>query len=1338
MFDINKYVPLLNHTDIRRFKYLLSRTAAIVIFCTGILVVRGVSSFPLFLDQRYRAKGRSILSPHKSTLRDEPSETSIEETVNLGRSELGKYFQFPLDDWQLQAGGYILNGHNVIVCAPTGSGKTVVGEMALHAAFDRNLEGVYTTPLKALSNQKFSDFRQIFGRKNVGLSTGDVSINREKARLTIMTTEVYRNIAWRSSAQSSDIDFLNNTVEEELVFDNKNNNDLRKNAVVVLDEFHYMGQPGRGGVWEECVITSPAHTQIVGLSATLPNALQLADWMESVTGRSTKLIEAPGARPAPLKYLFATREGLFPLFRNADAGPGSSLGLLGYRGDGVPSEKGNPKQKRKNGFLDVDDSNYSGVDKVPKGLQVNPALNSLAQRRVQKVNKMLVRQKSKNDNFDRSDWYQGGGRERGRGRLQMSSRETRRERERLTRREMRKAVPSLTILLSRLNEKNLLPAIFFIFSRKGCDEAAQTICNSFKGPRDPNIDLDLDNDFQKSYQNNNERNRNNREKRKRMRASSNKKSESNNILEDDYGRSFRLSSNNVDENIFNSVLDANQIFTEKEDFIFGSPVSSENWKLYSSAGFLDYDEVREVAGRVVQFNEVNPEIAFTDDVIEQLLFGIGCHHAGMLPAHKMLVESLFRANLMKAVFATETLSAGINMPARTTVICSLAKRGDNGMAQLETSNLLQMAGRAGRRGFDSLGTCVLVATPFEGEDVAATILTNPVKPITSQFRPSYSLAMNLIVRGKGNLSVAKQLVSKSFANWGRQEMEKARSISSDNNNVDDVLIHVSEEKFMHSLIRVFDQTIQNRSAQFDVALLNYLLKILKDRELLKKSSKDFDAATLALDLETITLSCLEIELESSNGSGTKEVLDEVNFKEEEEDDDEFLEQVNEQRNRVNAAEKKLKKHPFALIVNFSNKMLGSECSNGKELLDVLQSIQGMGDKSSVDAEDIARFAKSSIMVKNKLKKLARSNPNIDKLFSDTQKSTIEIEDSAWKDMLAITKVLIAYGCIAPKSGAKEEYSDIDLENEIFIITPAGNDVGMLSFGNSLFFLLAMGGTFDVTNVSAKFDELKQAMQIFDDDDMDVFADHNDDIAKDNEFDTVVPSKARQEAETLIYHLQELTPGEMAGYVSCLVAGDTGRRNGVSSIDIFKRLGPRLQRSIQMLLDGTERFVDVQRQFFVDERTCNCQFDLSHCEVITAWANGCTWSEALEISGAAPGDLTRIIGRATDAVRQLGALKFSPVRKKDLQGKSSALGIVDPFSRGLHPEVRHLCHEAAKKMNRYPVKDPLPFEMASDDILTDLEDDNDNEMKVAKENKDETNDVVDTNLLKYNQSIGSNS
>ncbi len=137
------------------------------------------------------------------------------------------------------------------------------------------------------------------------------------------------------------------------------------------------------GVWEECVITSPTHTQIVGLSATLANARELADWMTSVTGRHTELIEAPCERPVPLKYLFATREGLFPLFRNPDAGPGSPLGLLGYRGDGVPTSPTTPKKsnkKKRDGIPNIDEDEILTVKKLPKGLQTNPALNGLAQR----------------------------------------------------------------------------------------------------------------------------------------------------------------------------------------------------------------------------------------------------------------------------------------------------------------------------------------------------------------------------------------------------------------------------------------------------------------------------------------------------------------------------------------------------------------------------------------------------------------------------------------------------------------------------------------------------------------------------------------------------------------------------------------------------------------------------------------------------------------------------------------------------------------------------------------------------------------------------------------------
>ncbi len=127
------------------------------------------------------------------------------------------------------------------------------------------------------------------------------------------------------------------------------------------------------------------------------------------------------------------------------------------------------------------------------------------------------------------------------------------------------------------------------------------------------------------------------------------------------------------------------------------------------------------------------------------MLGIGAHHAGMLPAHKSFVEGLFRNQMMKVVFATETLAAGINMPARSTILMSMAKRGDGGSINLlRTSNMLQIAGRAGRRGLDISGTCVIVATPFEGAEEAVTILLNEVEPVISQFNPSYSLAINLV------------------------------------------------------------------------------------------------------------------------------------------------------------------------------------------------------------------------------------------------------------------------------------------------------------------------------------------------------------------------------------------------------------------------------------------------------------------------------------------------------------------------------------------------------------------------------------------------------------------
>ncbi len=1165
--------------------------------------------------------------------------------------------------------------------------------MALHIAFDRDMEGIYTTPLKALSNQKFAELRQVFGAPYVGLSTGDVSINRKDARLTVMTTEVYRNIAWRSSgsAPSSEESAL---PEQSRPGERTNSNDLRKNAVVVLDEFHYMGLPGRGGVWEECIITSPAHTQIVGLSATLPNALQLAEWMEGVTGRRTVLVEAPGERPVPLKYLFATREGIYPLFRNPDAGPGAPLGLLGYRGDGKPASDKEIQKKKKitssqNETDDEEDDDDLSIDKIPKGLKVNPALSTLAQRRMQRVNRTFERQKSRQLNRGDGDWDVYGG--RGIRPRSMSSREEKREKERLLRREMRKSVPSLSVLLARLNEQDLLPAIFFIFSRAGCDQAADTMRCAFKGPRDPTMDVE----FEDGFQGDREIEYRSRSKSKNSRQRSNPKKEYDDVFQDKKGRSFRRGSNNIDEDIFSSLLDARQAAIDEEfEWVSGSPLSSENWKFYCVAGLLSHEQVKDVASRLARFNEENPEIAFPDNVLEQFLFGIGSHHAGMLPAHKALVETLFRSNLMKVCFATETLAAGINMPARTTVVCALAKRdGGGAMSLLETSNLLQMAGRAGRRGMDTSGTCVIVATPFESHDIAASILTSPIKPITSQFRPSYSLAVNLITRGQGRLDVAKQLVSKSFAMWERRRIEKEVSVASVDEEVSDALVSVCEEKFIEALKDVLQKKIHARTAEFDVAYLRHLVEVLTDREILKRTSKGYESLTLSLELEKTTLGLLEIEMKNAFSSdlvdGDQELL-----ALQAEDEESFQEQIDEQQKRVSDVLKKVRKHAFSSIASVANGIM-EEISDDAVLLKAAfekTRVRRSGE-TTLSAENLAKFAKSSVAVKRKLRKLANSNPDVDPESLLLQSAKLqEIEDTSWDDMLAITKVLIAYGCLVPERKIIETDDLKDVEEQTFEVTPAGTDVGMLSFENSLWCFSALGGTFDVIGASAKFDEMKNAIKVFETDDHDLFDTTNErsKMVIDNMPSAYLP---QQEAEELVSQLRCLSPGEMAGYVSCLVTGDTGR-NSLNSIAVFKLLSTRQQRAIQVLLEATERLMDVQRQYSVDERTCHCQFDVTNSAVITAWAEGCSWSEALEMSGAAPGDLTRIIGRAMDAVRQIGSLKFNPLRKDDLDGEV----VANPFARGIHPDIRRLCREAARAMNRYPVKDPLPFEVEEEDIF----------------------------------------
>ncbi len=450
---------------------------------------------------------------------------------------LTELFPFPLDEFQLEAIEYINQNHNVVVCAPTGSGKTVVAEYAIEQALANNLRCFYTTPLKALSNQKFSDFKEKFGHNKVGLLTGDISIE-SNAPILVMTTEVYRNMLYASLNEGA-------------------YGGLSSVNFVILDECHYMNDAQRGTVWEEAIIYSPKSIKLIALSATIANASDLANWITQVHG-STKLIVS-NHRSVPLYYHYFWNKKIYPL-----------------------------------------------IDPVGK---INPNVKNY---KVQKYNKVT--------GFDP---------------YKVSPKD----------------------VVKTLFEQKMLPAIYFVFSRRGCEQLM--------------------------YE--------------------------------------------------SSLLD---LVSEAE-----KKVLIEETSLYF---------------------ETNPSLAHHTH-LPYLLNGMAVHHAGMSPQWKSLIEKLFQKGLIKVVFATETLALGVNMPARAVVISGVSKITDGGRRNLKTSELVQMAGRAGRRGIDKTGHVIIIQNARISLTEIANIANADVEPLKSKFTPSYSMVLNLLAQY--DINHAKELISKSFGQY---------------------------------------------------------------------------------------------------------------------------------------------------------------------------------------------------------------------------------------------------------------------------------------------------------------------------------------------------------------------------------------------------------------------------------------------------------------------------------------------------------------------------------------------------------------------------------------------
>ncbi len=217
------------------------------------------------------------------------------ESDGQNGGELTKFtaeYPFALDDFQLRACRALETGHGVLVCAPTGAGKTVVGEFAVHLALAAGGKCFYTTPIKALSNQKHNDLVARYGTAKIGLLTGDQSINGD-ADIVVMTTEVLRNMLYANSPA------------------------LHGLSYVVMDEVHFLADRMRGAVWEEVILHLPEEVLLVSLSATVSNAEEFGGWIQTVRGDTTVVVDEH--RPVPLSQHMLVGRRLFDLFEGTNS-----------------------------------------------------------------------------------------------------------------------------------------------------------------------------------------------------------------------------------------------------------------------------------------------------------------------------------------------------------------------------------------------------------------------------------------------------------------------------------------------------------------------------------------------------------------------------------------------------------------------------------------------------------------------------------------------------------------------------------------------------------------------------------------------------------------------------------------------------------------------------------------------------------------------------------------------------------------------------------------------------------------------------------------------------------
>ena len=549
-------------------------------------------------------------------------------------------FPFPLSDFQKYAIDGIKRGEHVLVTAHTGSGKTLPAEFAIQYFVALGKKVIYTSPIKALSNQKFYEFSKKYPHISFGLLTGDIKTN-PTADVLIMTTEILMNALFSKQTQQSDLSFQMD-VENDV-------------GCVIFDEVHYINDAHRGQTWEQTILMLPLHIQMVMLSATIDNPVGFAEWIEQRSEHQTQehqtqnknkkqtqnkqvYLASTEHRVVPLTHygFFATTETPFKTTKDKvlqeqirkATNRLIPLYLPSFKTPSIPSGMERALMSGE-GIADFASCMRNGV-KQPSGKFEDTGYTTLL---------------NMNSIFNKYDW-----------------------------RMKRKFV--LNKLAEHLKEKDMLPAIVFVFSRKAVEQCAKEITT--------------------------------------------------NLLEDDSKVPYTIRN------------ECEQIVRK----------------------FSNYKEYLEL-----------PEYIELVDLLEK---GVGIHHSGMIPVLREIVELMIGKKCIKILFATESFAIGLDCPIKTAVFSALKKFDGTQNRYLLPHEYTQMAGRAGRRGIDTVGHIVHCNNLFELPSLLEykDILCGKPQKLVSKFKLSYPLVLNLLryQTESGEKPSFESFVQKTMLN---KELEKA-------------------------------------------------------------------------------------------------------------------------------------------------------------------------------------------------------------------------------------------------------------------------------------------------------------------------------------------------------------------------------------------------------------------------------------------------------------------------------------------------------------------------------------------------------------------------------------